>query len=188
VGEGRMVGTGGFEPPTPSVSGKCSPTELRAWNRSSLENRSKQQQGVTDLSKSGNRSPSRERAGASLSRRTELRARSGALCNSKYRGHDPPDSSTTSWAAQRRNQKVAADQMKTPKVRVSGLALETEIRAGRMVEASSPLVPRPYRSFDSAQLRMKTLLGPGTAVEQKLGWIGTDASCLRRQGGAGDDL
>jgi predicted PurR-regulated permease PerM len=26
-----MVGTGGFEPPTPSVSGKCSPTELRAF-------------------------------------------------------------------------------------------------------------------------------------------------------------
>ena len=25
-----MVGTGGIEPPTPSVSGKCSPTELRA--------------------------------------------------------------------------------------------------------------------------------------------------------------
>ncbi len=27
-----MVGTGGIEPPTPSVSGKCSPTELRACN------------------------------------------------------------------------------------------------------------------------------------------------------------
>src|SRR5581483_5475863 len=27
----RMVGTGGFEPPTPSVSGKCSPAELRAF-------------------------------------------------------------------------------------------------------------------------------------------------------------
>ncbi len=26
-----MVGTGGIEPPTPSVSGKCSPTELRAY-------------------------------------------------------------------------------------------------------------------------------------------------------------
>ena len=26
-----MVGTGGFEPPTPSVSGKCSPPELRAY-------------------------------------------------------------------------------------------------------------------------------------------------------------
>lgn len=28
-----MVGTGGIEPPTPSVSGKCSPTELRACNQ-----------------------------------------------------------------------------------------------------------------------------------------------------------
>ena len=29
----KLVGTGGIEPPTPSVSGKCSPTELRACNK-----------------------------------------------------------------------------------------------------------------------------------------------------------
>jgi hypothetical protein len=29
-----MVGTGGFEPPTPAVSGRCSPTELRAFSGS----------------------------------------------------------------------------------------------------------------------------------------------------------
>ena len=31
VAKDRVVGTGGFEPPTPSVSGKCSTTELRAF-------------------------------------------------------------------------------------------------------------------------------------------------------------
>ena len=31
VAEDKLVGTGGFEPPTPSVSGKCSTTELRAF-------------------------------------------------------------------------------------------------------------------------------------------------------------
>src|SRR5262249_41279737 len=30
-----MVGTGGIEPPTPSVSGKCSPAELRAYSAAS---------------------------------------------------------------------------------------------------------------------------------------------------------
>ena len=30
----KMVGTGGIEPPTPSTSRKCSPTELRAFKRS----------------------------------------------------------------------------------------------------------------------------------------------------------
>ena len=28
----KMVGTGGFEPPTLAVSGRCSPTELRAFS------------------------------------------------------------------------------------------------------------------------------------------------------------
>src|ERR1700683_4416935 len=31
IAKDRLVGTGGFEPPTPSVSGKCSTTELRAF-------------------------------------------------------------------------------------------------------------------------------------------------------------
>src|SRR5882724_4172779 len=31
VAQDSVVGTGGFEPPTPSVSGKCSTTELRAF-------------------------------------------------------------------------------------------------------------------------------------------------------------
>ena len=32
--EGSVVGTGGIEPPTPTVSRWCSPTELRAWEGS----------------------------------------------------------------------------------------------------------------------------------------------------------
>src|SRR5215469_8115522 len=86
-----MVGTGGFEPPTPSVSGKCSPTELRAWNRLSLENRSsKQQQGVTDISRSGNRTCSVEDP---RSPRTELSTpRPARRGNSKYRRRLPPGS------------------------------------------------------------------------------------------------
>src|ERR1700680_2619816 len=31
VAKDELVGTGGIEPPTPSVSGKCSPAELRAF-------------------------------------------------------------------------------------------------------------------------------------------------------------
>ena len=31
IAKDKLVGTGGFEPPTPSVSGKCSTTELRAF-------------------------------------------------------------------------------------------------------------------------------------------------------------
>ena len=30
IAKDKLVGTGGFEPPTPSVSGKCSPAELTA--------------------------------------------------------------------------------------------------------------------------------------------------------------
>ena len=42
-----MVGTGGIEPPTPSVSGKCSPAELRAFGYEIWNGKIKQTERLT---------------------------------------------------------------------------------------------------------------------------------------------
>ena len=49
-----MVGTGGIEPPTPSVSGKCSPAELRASEYGLANRLSKRPLRVNDFLTSGN--------------------------------------------------------------------------------------------------------------------------------------
>jgi hypothetical protein len=52
---GKVVGTGGIEPPTPSVSGKCSPAELRAFGYEYwIIKRNKQPQAVTKIGRGGN--------------------------------------------------------------------------------------------------------------------------------------
>src|ERR1700726_558554 len=50
----KVVGTGGIEPPTPSVSGKCSPAELRAFGYEYWIERNKQPKAVTKFLKGGN--------------------------------------------------------------------------------------------------------------------------------------
>lgn len=67
-----MVGTGGIEPPTSSVSRKRSPTELRAcfmrvWARLSI-GICKQRQGVTEIPTPGNQET--DRASDSKGRRS----------------------------------------------------------------------------------------------------------------------
>lgn len=158
-----MVGTGGFEPPTPSVSGKCSPAELRAWNRLSLENRSKQQEAVTDIPKSGNRTHSLGHPGSLAeahepdSARRLIRNAVPNLVNLILTLSAPPYERPPA-----KNRKPAADQLKTREVRGSGLAPKIEVAAGRMVEASRgkrSTSTEPYWPFYSPQLRVKDTTG-----------------------------
>src|SRR3974390_1712503 len=67
IAESGLVGTGGFEPPTPSVSGKCSTTELRAFVpdrdlRGGSPARSPE--SLTDIPSVGNRAAGRATARA----------------------------------------------------------------------------------------------------------------------------
>ena len=54
IAESGLVGTGGFEPPTPSVSGKCSPTELRAFGARSCGPKRRKHDPLTDIAEAGN--------------------------------------------------------------------------------------------------------------------------------------
>src|SRR5208282_1258394 len=51
----RVVGTGGIEPPTPSVSGKCSPAEQRAFSCRAFREADKQGKALTEIAPLGNR-------------------------------------------------------------------------------------------------------------------------------------
>src|SRR5208282_423637 len=53
----RVVGTGGIEPPTPSVSGKCSPAELRASGYGLANRLSKRLPRLNEFPRSGNNPP-----------------------------------------------------------------------------------------------------------------------------------
>jgi predicted PurR-regulated permease PerM len=54
VAKDKLVGTGGFEPPTPSVSGKCSTTELRAFVANPGGVISREPDPVTNIRRPGN--------------------------------------------------------------------------------------------------------------------------------------
>src|SRR5690348_6938021 len=54
IAKDRLVGTGGFEPPTPSVSGKCSTTELRAFVANSGGSSRRNPDPVTNIGWPGN--------------------------------------------------------------------------------------------------------------------------------------
>jgi hypothetical protein len=187
-----MVGTGGFEPPTPSVSGKCSPTELRAWNRLSLENRSKQQQPVTDIPKSGNRSRSlghpRSLAEAheANSARRPMPSAIPSIVNMTLPIRRHPMRSPA------KERKLAVDQLKTRNMGASGLALEMELAAGRMVEATrgkrSTSIDTVSVFSPGATPHERPRLGPGTVVEQNLRQNWRRRQRPPRQGAAGGDL
>jgi hypothetical protein len=153
-----------------------------------LENRSKQQQGVTDIFRSGNQIALSKTPGASRKPRTELSARGPVDYAIPCVAGDCPADSPPSHAQPGADQAVAADQLKTRKVCASGpVGAIMRFGQGKMVETSSGGKIPSRRS--RRRLRMNTGVGANRCGRTEArAAMGAYAGGPRRRWGVGDDL